>query len=189
MPCRLGSNVAFYLIPNTLQLLPMIRAENIKTKTEVFTLLPIQIGFELLFSRQNIFSYRAELLLVNTKSDFIHNLIYIMEKSNSEGTPLLYPDYSKAYRQALDFLEKGKKKYFPKVELSGHNEKINSVVISNCERFIASGSVDKKVKLWSIDKKIELFSFDHHTGSVESVGFSGDSYFIVSGSSDTTIKI
>jgi len=75
---------------------------------------------------------------------------------------------------------------------------INSVGISADNKYIVSGSNDKTIKIWDLDETVKI-TWDIKTGEliksikgdnwVYSVAISSDSKYIVSGSSDDTIKI
>ena len=78
----------------------------------------------------------------------------------------------------------------------GHLERINSVAFSNDGKYLVSGSGklndnsrDNTVKLWNVEnvQKPELIkSFDGHQNSVNSVAFSSQGKYIVSGSGNLT---
>lgn len=71
----------------------------------------------------------------------------------------------------------------------GHGGDVNSVVITQNEKFLVSGSSDKTIKLWElvVVKKCELLK--RHSSSVNSVVISADGKYIISGSIDKTIKL
>ncbi len=54
---------------------------------------------------------------------------------------------------------------------------------------MASGSEDKRVKLWSIEWQKEVTTLLGHSSSVNSVAFSSDGKYLASGSKDKTIKL
>lgn len=56
-----------------------------------------------------------------------------------------------------------------------------SVCFSSCNRFIASGSADKTVKLWSFETWTNIGTFSGHSGPVNSAKFSPCSQFVASG--------
>jgi len=70
-----------------------------------------------------------------------------------------------------------------------HSKCVNSLVFSDDERFLASASCDKTVKLWAVERG-ELFrTLEGHQDCVTSVIFSPDSKTVVSASCDRTVKI
>lgn len=67
--------------------------------------------------------------------------------------------------------------------LGGHWDAIRSVAISNCQRYIVTGSEDKIAQIWDISdlgriKKIKL----HDTDAVDSVALSNCGKFVITGS-------
>ncbi|KAF5970220.1 vegetative incompatibility het-e-1 [Fusarium coicis] len=73
--------------------------------------------------------------------------------------------------------------------LEGHTDWVTSVVFSNDDKLIASGSWDKTVKIWNVATGEEEQTLEGHTGPVRSVVFSNDDKLIASGSRDATVKI
>jgi WD40 repeat protein/uncharacterized caspase-like protein len=69
----------------------------------------------------------------------------------------------------------------------GHEDGVISVGFSS-DGIIASGSLDKTIKLWSIDGKL-LKTLTGHTEPVYSISFAPDGKTIASGSVDATIKL
>ncbi|OCR02845.1 hypothetical protein BCD67_16335 [Oscillatoriales cyanobacterium USR001] len=70
----------------------------------------------------------------------------------------------------------------------GHGDVIWGLSFSPDGKTIASGSVDKTVKLWSHDGSLQA-TFKGHTDSITCVDFSPNSQILASGSLDKTIKI
>jgi WD40 repeat protein len=54
---------------------------------------------------------------------------------------------------------------------------------------LASGSEDKKIKLWSVESQKEVTTFKGHRGNIYSVAFSPDGKYLASGSWDNTVKL
>ena len=73
--------------------------------------------------------------------------------------------------------------------MTGHQALIFHIAFSPDGRFLASASMDKKVKLWN-GKNGEFITVYHgHVGSVYQVAWSADSNYFVSGSKDSTLKL
>ncbi len=84
---------------------------------------------------------------------------------------------------------------------TGHTNAVNSVAFSPDGRFALSGSCGKNsskedwnciegsLKLWDVATGEELRSFSGHTDKVQSVVFSPDGRFALSGSQDNTMKL
>lgn len=72
--------------------------------------------------------------------------------------------------------------------LEGHGDVVWGLSFSPDGSTIASGSVDKTIKLWQRDGSL-LATFKGHTNSVACVSFSPDSKTIASASLDKTVKI
>ncbi len=75
-----------------------------------------------------------------------------------------------------------------KNRLLGHSSFVSSVAFSPDGKTIATGSLDKTVKLWNLEGK-ELQTFKGHSAEVSSVAFSPDGKIIVTGSGDKTVKL
>ena len=73
--------------------------------------------------------------------------------------------------------------------LSGHRGYINVVSISHNDRYIASGSNDRTVKVWDAQSGLLLHNLEGHVGRVNVVSISHNDRYIASGSHDRTIKV
>jgi nucleoside phosphorylase len=66
--------------------------------------------------------------------------------------------------------------------LLGHSDRVSSVVISPDGKIIASGSLDKTIKLWNLETGNLLATLVGHSSAVLSVAFSPDSKILASSS-------
>ncbi|MGQ4650034.1 protein kinase domain-containing protein [Lyngbya aestuarii] len=73
--------------------------------------------------------------------------------------------------------------------LTGHASSIHAVALSTDEKFLASGSADKTIKIWHLDSGIIDYTLFGHLNLVDAVAFSPDGYLLASGSWDHRIKI
>lgn len=77
----------------------------------------------------------------------------------------------------------------PLKRLTGHQQLVNHIAFSPDGRYFASGSFDKKVKLWNGKSGDFLATLNGHVGAVYQVAWSSDSRFLVSASKDSTAKL
>ncbi|MBF0550126.1 MAG: hypothetical protein HQK60_06290 [Deltaproteobacteria bacterium] len=70
-----------------------------------------------------------------------------------------------------------------------HDGSINCLAFSPDGGTLASGSVDKTIRLWDVQTGIENSVMKGHTGGVNSVSFSPDGRTLASGSKDKTIRL
>ncbi|MEH2214844.1 WD40 repeat domain-containing protein, partial [Nostoc sp.] len=73
--------------------------------------------------------------------------------------------------------------------LEGHSSWVNSVGFSPDGKTLASGSLDKTIKLWDVSTGKAIKTLTGHSSPVYSVGFSPDGKTLASGSLDNTIKL
>jgi len=73
--------------------------------------------------------------------------------------------------------------------LSGHTDKIIALAFSSDGRWLASGSLDRKVLIWDIATGRCEHTLEGHEGPVSDLMFSPDSRHLISGSSDKTGRI
>ena len=74
-------------------------------------------------------------------------------------------------------------------QLIGHTDLINSVAFSPDGRLLASGSMDRTVKLWDVQTNACLRTLTLHTSWVRSVAFSPDGKLLASASDDKTVRL
>ena len=70
-----------------------------------------------------------------------------------------------------------------------HQLIIDILAYSPDGRMVASGSVDKNIRLWDVRTGNELTAINGHTGAITAICFSPDSTLLASGSSDRTVRI
>jgi len=73
--------------------------------------------------------------------------------------------------------------------LTGHSDRVRSVVYSPDGRYLASGSNDNTIKIWEVATGKELRTLTGHSGWVSSVVYSPDGRYLASEIGDDTIKI
>jgi WD40 repeat protein len=76
------------------------------------------------------------------------------------------------------------------IKLTGHNHYCNDIKFSHNEKFLASASNDRTVKIWGGHNYSEcIHTLIGHNKKVLTIAFSPDNKFIASGSYDKSIKI
>ena len=90
--------------------------------------------------------------------------------------------------KVIDVLRQGVYEIDEYNRLSGHKAAVMTVDISPDSQLIASGSVDKTIKLWRRDGT-EVATLKGHQAIVRSVKFSPDGELIASGGDDGTVKL
>ena len=73
--------------------------------------------------------------------------------------------------------------------LTGHTDRVWSVVFSPDGQTLASGSWDETIRLWEVASGQEKATLEGHTGPVTSVSFSPDGQTLASGSLDKTVRL
>jgi len=62
--------------------------------------------------------------------------------------------------------------------LSGHEDAVNSAAFNSSGTYIATGSVDKAVKIWDSSNGKELHKYDPNKGTISSVSFKDNRYIL-----------
>ena len=73
--------------------------------------------------------------------------------------------------------------------LEGHPLFISSIAISSDNKYIASGGMDKTVRIWNLQDKTQEAVLRGHNEEVSSVAITSDNKYIVSGGKDRTVRI
>jgi len=74
------------------------------------------------------------------------------------------------------------------VALTGHSREVRAIAFSPDGKLLASGGVDKTIKLWNVETGRDFRTFKH-SGYVFSVAFSPDGKQLAAGSADSIIKL
>jgi WD40 repeat protein len=73
--------------------------------------------------------------------------------------------------------------------LIGHTDVVIIVAFSPNGRHLASGSIDKTIKMWNLVEKKNEYSLIGHKDTVRSIAFSPDGNYLASSSIDKTVRI
>jgi len=91
--------------------------------------------------------------------------------------------------KVVDTLQKILKERKEYNRLVGHGNGIRSVSFSSDGKTLASGSLDKTIKVWNIETGQEIRTLSGHNDNVWCLNFSSDGKTLASGSSDNTIRL
>lgn len=75
------------------------------------------------------------------------------------------------------------------LELVGHTDRINSVLLSPDGDYVISASCDNEIKVWSIGDGELMQTLKGHHDSVNYAAYSSDGQYIVSASDDSTVRL
>lgn len=73
--------------------------------------------------------------------------------------------------------------------LEGHTNWVNSLAVTNDNKFILSGSDDNIIRVWNLLEKRQEDIFESDTSLVNSVAKTKDNKYVVSGSDDYTVRV
>lgn len=68
-------------------------------------------------------------------------------------------------------------------------EKVSSIAISACGKWLAAGSDDYTVVVWELKSRKKIFTLNAHNGWVNSIVFSPDGTILATGSMDETVML
>lgn len=91
------------------------------------------------------------------------------------GNVVSIRDSSKGYREVM--------------QIDGHEGSVNHVAYSPDGRFLATGSSDKRARIWDAATGALVHTLVGHTKSVNVVAFSPDGATLASGSGDTSVRL
>ncbi|OMJ95020.1 hypothetical protein SteCoe_1719 [Stentor coeruleus] len=75
------------------------------------------------------------------------------------------------------------------IYIQSHTRFVLSVAISHDNKYIASGSDDKYIRIWDLQQKKQEFYFEGHKSSVQALSFTPDGKKLISGSKDSMIIV
>src|SRR5207244_2841901 len=74
------------------------------------------------------------------------------------------------------------------MDLKGHQDMINQLVLSSDEKFLASASQDKSVRVWDLSSMTEKYRFDH-VNVTQCAAFSEDGTQLLTAGLDSAVKV
>lgn len=83
----------------------------------------------------------------------------------------------------LDSADKGKPR-----TLTGHQDRVSSVIFSQDGRTLISGAIDRTIRFWDLSRNTQSKSINAHASGVNSLSLSGDGQILASGSFDRLAK-
>lgn len=125
-------------------------------------------------------------MLYGEKADDALEKNKIKEAATNYYNSLIYYDNIGARIGATDILRRVNK---TKSFLRDHTASIKSLKFSHNSKIIASGSIDRTIKLWNIKEKKLITTLTGHMGTINDIDFYYNDEFIISCSTDKTLKL
>ena len=134
---------------------------------------------------------------LNGEQDAVVEFDYDGRIPSNDGTGLSNPLVHQIYVKAVDTGGNVTSKSFNLWEVSpqyiatleGHTDQIRSLAYSPDGTLLASGSWDRKIKLWDVATRTNTATLEGHTGWVSALAFSPNGTVLVSGAWDRTVKL
>jgi ribosomal RNA-processing protein 9 len=76
-----------------------------------------------------------------------------------------------------------------KPEFGGHTNQVYSIAVSSDGRFLASGGMDNKIRIWDAQNNKLLDTFSGHRDFITGLSFRFGSHQLFSASNDRTVKV
>ncbi len=120
-----------------------------------------------------------------------------LEKTTVDGGPgLVFSDDGTTLITAEQRISVWDTRDFPEnvnirevLSLLGHSELVETLALSPDERLLASGSRDRKIKIWDMKTGLELVVLAGHGARIRNLVFSPDGRLLASAGDDGTIRI
>jgi WD40 repeat protein len=123
---------------------------------------------------------------------------FFTQQLHNRAIDLAAGDLAVAARRRLDYLGEPRVELLwraagdqgsPDRTLAGHDFWVECLAISSDGSRLASGSLDKTVRIWDLATGRELHTLTGHEGGIQAVAMSADARRLVSGSYDCTAKV
>ncbi|WP_413173651.1 eIF2A-related protein [Anabaena azotica] len=131
---------------------------------------------------QTVKLWTPEGKLITTITGFDNRITAIDFSPNSKLLAISAGKHIKTYTLDNNF------NYKIITNLVGHSDNVTDISFSHDGQLIASGSLDKTIKLWRVDGTL-IKTWNGHNGWVNTVSFSPDDQIIASGGEDNLVKL